>query len=69
MSFCFNLKISPAYQTLSKVLDMSKKTLLTSNTISKYVKIFWVIDNSRLIQESPCWKPKWFLEMSLLTEK
>ena len=69
MSFCFNLEISPSCQTLSKALDMSKKTLLTSNPISKHVKILWVIDNSRLIQESLSWKPDWFLEMSLLTDK
>ena len=69
MSFCFNLEISPSCQTLSKALDMSKKTLLTFNPISKHVKILWVIDNSRLIQESLSWKPDWFLEMSLLTDK
>ena len=48
---------------------MSKKTPLTSNPLSKDVKIQWVIDNSWLIQESPGWKPDWFLEMSLLAEK
>ena len=69
MLFCVNLKIRLACQTLSKGLDMSKKTRLTSNPLSKDVKISWVIDNSWLIQESPGWKPDWFLEMSLLTEK
>ena len=69
MSFCFNLKRSPSYQTLSKALDMSKKTLLTSNPLSKDVKISWVIDNSWLMQESLGWKPDWFFEMSLLAEK
>ena len=69
MSFCFDLEISPLCQTLSKALDMSKKTLLTSSPISKHVKILWIIDNSRLIQESLSWKPDWFLEMSLLTDK
>ena len=48
---------------------MSKKTLLTSNTLSKDVKILWVIDNSWLIQESPGQKPDGLLEMSLLAEK
>ena len=48
---------------------MSKKTLLTSNPLSKEVKILWVIDNSWLMQESPSWKPHWLLEMSLLAEK
>ena len=54
---CFNLKISPSCQTLSKPLDMSKKTLLTSNPLSKDVKILWVSDNSSLMQESRGWKP------------
>ena len=48
---------------------MSKKTLLTFNPLSKYVKIYWVIDNSWFMQESPGWKPDWLLEMKLLAEK
>ena len=48
---------------------MSKKALLTSNPLSKGVKISWVIDNRWLMQESPGWKPDWALEMSLLAEK
>ena len=59
----FSLKISPSCQTLSKALDMSKKRLLTSNPLSKVVKISWVIDNSWFMQESPGWKPEWFLEV------
>ena len=43
---------------------MSKKTPLTSNLLSKDVKILWVIDNKCLIQISPGSKPDWFLEMS-----
>ena len=66
MPFSFNLKISTSCETLSKNLDMSKKTLLISNPLSKDVKISWVIDNSWLTQESPAWKPDWFLEMSLI---
>ena len=57
----FNLKINPSCQTLSKALDMSKNTLLKE--MSKRCQ------NSWLIQESPGWKPNWFLEMSLLAEK
>ena len=57
MSFCFNLKINLSYQTLSKALDMSQKTLLTSNPSSKDSKNSWVIDIRSLIQESPGWKP------------
>ena len=69
MLFYFNLKIRPSCQTLSKALDMSKETVLTSNPLSKDVKISWVIDSSWLIQESPGWKPNWLVEMSLLAEK
>ena len=54
MPICFNLRISHLCQTLSKALNMSKKTLLTSSPISNDVKILWVIDNSWLIQESLC---------------
>ena len=39
MSFRFNLKIIPSCQNLSKTLDMFKKTLPTSNALSKDVKI------------------------------
>ena len=41
---------------------MSKKTLLTSNPLSKGAKILLVIDNNWLIQESPGSKPDWFLK-------
>ena len=56
MSFCLNLKVSPLWKTSSKAVNMSKKTLLTSNPLSKDVKVSWVIDNNWLIQESPGWK-------------
>ena len=65
----FQFENKPSWQTLSKALDMSKKTLLTFSRLSKDVKISWVIDNSWLIPESPGWKPDLFLEMSLLAEK
>ena len=39
MPFCFSLKITPSCQTLSKALDMSKKTLLISSPSSKDLKI------------------------------
>ena len=48
---------------------MSKEILLTSNPLSEDVKILLVTDNSWLIQESPGWKPDWFLELRLLAEK
>ena len=38
MSFYLNLKVSPLWKTSSKAVDMSKKTLLTSNPLSKDVK-------------------------------
>ena len=43
--------------------------LLPSNPLSKDLKISWVNDNSWLMQESPVWKPDWFLEVRLLAEK
>ena len=69
MPFCFNLKISPSCQTLSKTLDMSKKTILTFNPLSKDIELSWVIDSSWLVQELPGRKRNWFLEMSLLVQK
>lgn len=44
---------------------MSKKTLLTLNSLLKDVKILWLIDNSWQIQESLGWKPNWFLEIQI----
>ena len=66
MLFCFNLKLSPSCQFLSKPLDMSKKKLLRFNPILNDVNISWVTDNICLMQE---WKLEWLLEMSLLAEK
>ena len=48
---------------------MSKKALLPSNPLSKFVKILWAIDNSWLIKESLDQKQDWFLEKNLLVEK
>ena len=59
----FQFEINPIVPDISKILDMSKKTLLTSKSLSKDIKMLWVIKNSWLIQESPGWKPDWFLEM------
>ena len=69
MLFCFNLKIIPLCQILSKALYMSKKLFLTSNPLSKDVKISWVTDNSWLIKESPGWKRDWFSKISLLADE
>ena len=46
-----------------------QEIILTSNPLSKYVKISWVTDNSWLIKESPGWKRDWFSKMSLLADK
>ena len=46
-------------QTLSKALDMSRKTLLTLKTFSKDWYMSWVTDNNWLIDESPGFKPGW----------
>ena len=59
----FQFESNPILPDISKVLDMSKKTLLTSKSLSKDIKMLCVIKNSWLIQESPGWKPDWFLEM------
>ena len=52
-----------------KALDMPRRRLLTSISLSSDIKILWVIDSSWLIQESPGWKPGWYLDMSLLGKK
>ena len=44
------LSIRPFYQTLSKVLDMSRKTPLTSKPLTKDWHVSWAIDNNWLIQ-------------------
>ena len=46
-----------------------QEIILTSNPLSKDVKISWVTDNSWLIKESPGWKRDWFSKMSLLADK
>ena len=67
--FCFNLKISPSCQTLSKALDISKKTPLTSNPSSNDFQISWVIDKNWLIHESAGLTFDWFGEIGLLEVK
>ena len=52
MPFCLNLKIKPSCNTLSNAFDISRKTLLTSNTSSNDLYISCTIDKSWLIQES-----------------
>ena len=54
---------------MNKKLDMPRRRLLTSISLSSDIKILWVIDSSSLIQESPGWKPGWYLDMSLLGKK
>ena len=69
MPFCSSLKITPSCQTLSKALDISKKTLLTSIPSSKDLRISWVIDNSWFIQESPGLKPNWWGVINFFSRK
>ena len=54
-----NFRISPSCQTLSKALDMSKNTPLTSRSLSKDWYISWVIERSWFMQESLGRKPDW----------
>ena len=46
-----------------------QEIILTSNPLSKDVKISWVTDNSWLIKESPGWKRDWFSKISLLADE
>ena len=46
MSLRLNLRISPSCETLSKTLDISKNTPLTSRSLSKDWDISWVIERS-----------------------
>ena len=69
MPFCLSLKQRPSCQTLSKALDMSKKTALVSSTFSNVSKISVVIDRSWLMVESPGRNPDWFLVKRLFLEK
>ena len=67
--FCFNLYISPSCHTLSKALDMSRNTPLTSKPLSKEVKISWVIDRSWFMQESSGLNLDYFGVITLLRKK
>ena len=62
--FWFDLKITSLCQTLSKALDMSRKTPLTSIPLSKDWYISWVIENSWLIHKCPALKPDWLEEIN-----
>ena len=53
--FCFSLKIIPSCHTLSNAFEISRKTPLTSNQLSKDLCISWVIDKSCLIQSLLAW--------------
>ena len=50
MPFCFNLKIIPSCHTLSNDFDITRKTLLTSNTSSNDLYFKCVIGKSWLKQ-------------------
>ena len=55
--FWFSLRSKPSCHTLSKALDISKKTPLTSNPSSNDLYISWVIASNWLTQESPGLNP------------
>ena len=59
LSFSFNNK--PSCQSLSKALDMQRKTPLTFQPSGNDLKISQVIDNSWMIQEPTGRKPDGFL--------
>ena len=66
--FCFNLKINPSCQTLSKTFEISKNIALTSRdgVASKDLCIVSTRSNNWLVVESPGRKPAWFLVIRLL---
>ena len=68
--YVFNYK-RPSCQTLSNVLDISKKTPLTSTVwfSSNAVCISWIFDSNWAIHESPGRKPDWEDVKSLLLIK
>ena len=63
--------MKPSCQTLSKALEMSRKTPLTSavGLLSKAVYISCIIDSNWTIHESPGRKPGWDGVKSLLLRK
>ena len=67
--FWFSLRRKPSCHTLSKALDISKKTYLTSNPLSNDLYISWVIASNWLTQESPGLNPDWFGEIILISVK
>ena len=67
--FWRSLKISTSCYTLSKTLAISRNISRTSSTISKVLKISWLMESSWLMQESPDLNPDWFGESRLFLEK
>ena len=53
IQICFNLKMGPSCKTLSNTFDMSRNTPQTSYPSSNKANIPRVIDQNRLMQESP----------------
>ena len=53
IQICFNLKMGPSCKTLSNTFDMSRNTPQTSYPSSNKAYIPRVIDQNRLMQESP----------------
>ena len=51
--FCFNWNMKPSCQTLSNAFDISRNTPRSSYPSANDTYIPWVIDRSRMMQESP----------------
>ena len=68
-SFWFNLYISPLCHILSKALEMHRNTPLTSMSLSKEVKISWIINRIQFPQNSQGINLEHFGEIRLLAKK
>ena len=67
--FCLSLKIRSSCQTLSKALEMARKTALTSDPSSSDWFISCAIDKSWFRQASPVLNPDWFDDIRSLLMK
>ena len=60
ISFWRSLEIHPTCPTLPKAFEISRNNPRTSRTISKVLKISWLMESSWLMRESPGLKPAYF---------
>ena len=66
---CFDLKMRPFRQILSKALEISGKVPLNSKPSSNDRYISYVIDTSLHMTESPCLKSDWLEDIRLFSMK